>query len=189
MFTHTGCFCHVPRNGTQAVPYGFAGGRFRSTVQVIFAAWHGDESSPLHWVYRVLGNTIQPHWLYLQRGGRQIAAPTCVVPLRPLFLQSRTPYRASSTAYGGPPSPKGKVLRGSVQPHSLYSSRCLAMNHRRYIGCTVYWAIPFNRTGYIRNVAGGRLPPLHAQYHSTARYIFARPRNGTQAVPYGFAER
>ena len=39
-----------------------------------------DESSPLHWVYRVLGNTIQPHRLYLQRGGRQIAAPTCVTP-------------------------------------------------------------------------------------------------------------
>ena len=32
------------------------------------------------------------------------------LPLRPLFLQRTTPYRASSTAYGGPPSPKGKVL-------------------------------------------------------------------------------
>ena len=64
---------------------------FRSTAQVIFVTLLGDESSPLHWVYRVLGNTIQPHRLYSKRGGRQI------------------------------------------------------------------------------------LPPLHAQYHSTARYIFATP--------------
>ena len=34
------------------------------------------------------------------------------------------------------------------------------MNHRRYI-CSVYGVVPFNRTGYIRYVAGGRLPPLH----------------------------
>ena len=56
-----------------------------------------------------------------------------VLPLRPLFLQCRTPYRASSTAYGGPPSPKGKVLRGTVQPHGLYSLCFMAMDHRRYI--------------------------------------------------------
>ena len=36
---------------------------------------HGDESSPLHWVYRVLGDTIQPHRLYSERGGRQICRP------------------------------------------------------------------------------------------------------------------
>ena len=83
------------------------------------------------------------------------------LPLRPLFLQCGTWYRTSSTAYGGPPSPKGKVLGvvpfnrtdsirsapgtahrpsptvslegGTVRPHGLYSERCLAMNHRRYI--------------------------------------------------------
>ena len=33
-----------------------------------------------------------------------------VFPLRPLFLQYGTPYCTSSTAYGGPPSPKGKVM-------------------------------------------------------------------------------
>ena len=65
------------------------------------------------------------------------------LPLRPLFLQRTTPYRASSTAYGGSPSPKGKVLGGTIHPHGLYSLRCLAMNHRRYI----------------------------AQYHSTTRVI------------------
>ena len=46
-----------------------------------------------------------------------------VFPLRLLFLQCGTPYRASSTAYGGPPSPKGKVLRDSIQPHRVYSER------------------------------------------------------------------
>ena len=41
-----------------------------------------------------------------------------------------------------------------VHPHGLYSLRCMAMNHRCYIGYTVYGAIPFIRTGYIRNVPG-----------------------------------
>ena len=40
----------------------------------------------------------------------------------------------------------------------------MAMNHRRYIGCTMYRVIPFNRTGCIRNVAGGRLPPLQTRW-------------------------
>jgi len=40
-----------------------------------------------------------------------------VLPLRLLFLQCGTPYRASSTAYGGPPSPKGKVLAQTFTPY------------------------------------------------------------------------
>ena len=66
--------------------------------------------------FRSLGMTCRrvvlvcPHRLYSKRGGRLIAAPTYATPLRPLFLQSRTPYRASSTAYGGSPSPKGEGL-------------------------------------------------------------------------------
>ena len=47
--------------------------------------FHGDESSPLHWVYRVLGNTIHPHGLYSKRGGRQIAAPTSLLSLKLYF--------------------------------------------------------------------------------------------------------
>ena len=35
----------------------------------------------------------------------------------------------------------------------------MALGQRRYI-CTVYWVLPFTRTGYICYVAGGRLPPL-----------------------------
>ena len=74
---------------------------------------------------------------------------------------------------------------GTVQPNGLYSLRCMAMNHRRYIAWFRSTArvlfgtfperhtgrslrfrrgvVPFNHTGYIRNVAGGRLPPLHTQ--------------------------
>ena len=40
----------TPRNGTQAVPYGFAGGWILSPAQVISETLHGDESSPLHCV-------------------------------------------------------------------------------------------------------------------------------------------
>ena len=72
------------------------------------------EDSSTH--IRSLGMTCReagpfcPHRLYSKRGGRQIAAPTYATPLRLLFLQCGTWYRASSTAYGGPPSPKGKVM-------------------------------------------------------------------------------
>ena len=48
-------------------------------------------------------SSIQPHRLYLQRGGRQVAAPTVT------------------------------LVSGTVHPHGLYMQRCLAMNHRRYI--------------------------------------------------------
>ena len=94
MFPHTGCICnaagdiiaaptgvipfnrtsyirYVPRNGTQAVPYGSAGGLYRSTAQVNICdvAWR--------WIIAAtLRNTIQPHRFYSQRSGRQIAAPT-----------------------------------------------------------------------------------------------------------------
>ena len=69
-------------------------------------------------------------------GGR-FAAPTGVVPLRPLFLQCTTPYRASSTAYGGPPSPKGKVMG----------------------------VVPFIHTGCIRNVPGTAHRPFPTYFN------------------------
>ena len=84
--------------------------------KVKLAAWE-DSSTPFHFGRNDMsgGGTIQPPRLYSQRGGRLIAAPTCATPLRPLFLQYGTPYRASSTAYGGPLSPKGKVLGRRIQ--------------------------------------------------------------------------
>ena len=42
--------------------------------------------------------------------GRSLRFRWEVLPLRLLFLQCGAWYRASSTAYGGSPSPKGKVL-------------------------------------------------------------------------------
>ena len=51
------------------------------------------------------------------------------------------------TAYGGPPSPKGKVLGGTVHPHRLYSGRCMAMNHRRYSTSSI--VVPFGWYGSI----------------------------------------
>ena len=121
------------------------------------------------------------------------------------------------------PFPTVSLVGGFFHPHGLYSSRCLAMNHRRYIawfhltatfriqpvglngttprhviprermrveessqvadfilwwffhrrggflhsadaavGMTYRGVVPLIRTGYMRNVAGGRLPPLRA---------------------------
>ena len=78
-----------------------------------------------------VGSSGCPQELYSERPperhiGRSLRFRWKVLPLRPLFLQCRAWYRASSTVYGGPPSPKGKVMG----------------------------VIPFNRTGCIPNVAG-----------------------------------
>ena len=45
-----GLYPERPRNGTQAVPYGFAGGWILSSARVVFVTLLGDESSPLHCV-------------------------------------------------------------------------------------------------------------------------------------------
>ena len=60
-------------------------------------------------------------------------------------------------------APTCTLGRSTVHSYGSYSLRCLAMNHRRYIAYTIYCVVPFNRTGCIWNVAGGRLPPLHAR--------------------------
>ena len=51
----------------------------------------------------LVGGSVQLNRLYTERGGRQIAAPT------------------------------DTLMGGTIHPHGLYSLRCLAMNHRRYI--------------------------------------------------------
>ena len=93
-FNHTGCICNV------------AGGRlpplhahryvisFNHTKCIHYVAC-GDESSPLHWVYRISGDTILPHRLYPQRGGRLIAAPTGAVP----FIRTGYNHNAAGTAH------------------------------------------------------------------------------------------
>ena len=83
--------------------------------------------------------TIQPHGLYSKRGGRQIAAPTCrrgVVPSicgrhTGSFLR-RDNRKVPGTAHR--PFPTVSPVGGTVHLHRFYSPRCLAMNHRRYIG-------------------------------------------------------
>ena len=45
-FNRTGYIRYVPRNGTQAVPYGFAGGWFHSTAQVVFETWRAADCRP-----------------------------------------------------------------------------------------------------------------------------------------------
>ena len=57
----------------------------------------------------------------------------------------------------------------------------MAMNHRRYIGYTVYCVVPFNRAGCNSNVAGV-VPFSHSGYIRNAPGTAA-------AVPYGFADR
>ena len=86
----------------------WSGGIFPSSrfylASVISAAWV-DSSTPLCYGRNDIpeGITFYPHRLYLQRSRRLIAAPTCTLG------------RNTNHSYG------------------LYSLRCLAMNHRRYI--------------------------------------------------------
>ena len=58
------------------------------------------------------------------------------------------------------------------------STRC------RSLGMTCRYVVPFNRTGYIRNVAGGRLPPLRTQ-----RLVIPFNRTGSIRGVSGTAHR
>ena len=85
------------------------------------------------------------------------------------------------------PFPEGKVLRGSIQPHRLYSKR-----GGRLIAAPT-GVVPFNRTGCNCNVAGGRLPPL--QTHQWVipfiytGYIRDAPGTAHRPFPTYFTER
>ena len=142
------------RNGTQAVPYGFAGGWYRLITQVVFAACHGDESSPLHCVVpfnrtgyichapgtahrpfptvSLVGGTVQPQKLYMQRPGRQIAAPTIHLFRITVFLTYLSLYCVLSNwetwyidvgaAICRPPRCEYNLFVQTVSPWMLYSS-------------------------------------------------------------------
>ena len=73
---------------------------------------------------------------------------------------------------------------GSIHPHGLYSSRCLAMNHRRYIA----WYRSSAQVVFETWRAASSRPYWRLTIHSHRLYL-RRCRNGTQAVPYGFAGR
>ena len=124
---------------------------FHSSTQVVFETWRAADCRP----YR--RSTIHPHRLYSKRGGRQVAAPTGVVPfihtgcirnvaggrLPPLHTQPLCAYCSYN-------------VKRRTAPHPPPMAVPLP---RRGRSCVV----PFIHTGCIRNVAGGRLPPLQAQ--------------------------
>ena len=164
MFTHTGCFCNVPRNGTQAVPYGFAGGRCRSTAQVLFVTLLGDESSPIHCVIPFIRmsyiRNVPPFChsgLERQRSGG--IYPSCRNNLRKVKLATR---EDSSTRIRS----LGMTRRGVIPfcPHRLY----------------------LQRGG--RQIAAPTDTPVGDTVQPHGLYS-EHSRNGTQAVPYVFASR
>ena len=145
-FVNTGYICNAP--GTAHRPFPTVSLEGCTSAPIVPTMWNAAKPSQ------------SPAVTALPKGEPRLPF-RYVLPLRLLFLQCGTPYRPSSTAYGGPPSPKGKVLGvvpfnrtdsirsapgtahrpsptvslegGTVRPHGLYSERCLAMNHRRYI--------------------------------------------------------
>ena len=136
-------------------------------VLVILAIWE-NPSTPFHFGRDdiSIGNTIQPHRLYSERGGRQIAAPT--VTLVGGFYH---PHRLYSKC--------GLVVLRAANQNLLIAggnhTMIPPMNHRRYIAWFhssarvifaasperhigrslrfCWWVILFNRMGCIRNVA------------------------------------
>ena len=78
---------------------------------------------------------------------------------------------------------------GFVHPHGLYSLRCMAMNHRRYSASSI--VVPFGWNGSMpgtwRAAAAPTDTPVGGAFQPHGFYS-QRPRNGTQAVPYGFAD-
>ena len=84
----------------------------------------------------------------------------------------------------------GMTYRGVVSfcPHGFYSLRCLAMNHRRYIGFRI-WGDTIHPHRLYSERSGRQIAvPTDVVPFTHTGYIHERSRNGTQAVPYGFAD-
>ena len=120
--------------------------------------WNGVEVSSQVTSFSLRRLILQLEWIPHSAG-----APVGMTYVSGLVVTNLNIQRFRLTPDGDGSSPLHlyRVLGDSIHPHRLYSLRCLAMNHRRYIGYTIYRVISFNQTGYLRNVAGGRLPPLH----------------------------
>ena len=117
MFTHTGCFCHVPRNGTQAVPYGFAGRWVLSSTQVIIATWRATRLPPLHAVGEWYRSTARVIFVTLY--GDESSPLHCVVP----FICTGCIRDVSGTAHR--PFPTVSLTGLFFQPSSLKDVRFL----------------------------------------------------------------
>ena len=108
------------------------------------------------------GGTVHPHRLYSERGGRQIAAPTCATPLRPLLLQYFTLYRipSSGSPSGEPASPKGSScsVSGGILLHSYVVITGRFPERHTGRSLRFRWEVDsFIRTRCTRNVAGGKI--------------------------------
>ena len=126
----------TPRNGTQAVPYGFAGGWILSPAQVISETLHGDESSPLHCVVpfnhtgcirNVAGGCSHPHGVRPEFSG--------------LSHGLKTLHRSVFTAATLPPPfrvPFGILLRGTPE-----ETRYIMVSQRLAAATELPLAVPF----------------------------------------------
>ena len=84
--------------------------------------------------------------------------------------------------------PYGHAGGGTVHPHGLYSLRCMAMNHRRYIGFCIWGdTIQPHRLYWQRGGRHNSRPYRRGSIQPHGLYS-GRSRNGTQAVP-GTAHR
>ena len=81
------------------------------------------------------------------------------------------------------PFPTVSLVGGTVHPHRLYSLRCMAMNHRRYIA----WFHSTAQVVFDTWRAASSRPYWCNTIHPHGLYS-QRPRNGTQAVPYNFTD-
>ena len=92
---------------------------------VILATWE-DPSTPFHFGRddMSVGGSIQPHRLYSERGGRQIAAPTDT-PVGDTVYPHGLYLPRSGTAHR--PFPTVSLVGGFFHPHGLYSLRCLVV--------------------------------------------------------------
>ena len=116
------------------------------------------------WMYR-WGGPIQPHRLYSQRGGRQIAAPTSTYHVFDILRTQNDDRHVEFT-----------VIRNKCNVGAA-TCRPLRIDHRavptkRYPAGCADGVVPFTRTGYRCNVAGGRLPPLHPLHLTVYAMLF-----------------
>ena len=131
-----GLYSERSRNGTQAVPYGFAGEWFRLTAQVVFGTLLGDESSPLHcvvpfnrtlYIRSVPGTARRPFPTYFNGRVEMNDAGRPMIVNCPLSISSfiaRVPANrmtaANTAVFPHPPGPCGPAGRFFAGGRSMW---------------------------------------------------------------------
>ncbi len=115
--------------------------------------------------------TVQPHRLYSKRGGRQVAAPTTKLFINTVKLAYLLLYCALKT------QKTWYVPYGFAGGLYCSIARVVSVTLHGDESSPLHCVVPFNQTGYIRDVAGGRLPPLR---QCTAFLIFYRTKIGNR---------